>query len=642
VEVSAFSRTIFIAVPVLLSILAVPEVSRGGTAAWYRARSESFVVLGDVGAQQVGSIAGRLEEFRAVFSQVLGKGYFDHRAPTVVMVFGDETEYGPFRPLLMGRQDQFVNGYFKSTPDVNYITLVARGTTEEIASVVFHEYVHSLVRNRYGRAPVWFDEGLAEYYSVYELTGGGRRVRVGKRLAGRIEYLRTHGLLPLEVLLKADRQSSLYNEHDQRSIFYAQSWALVHYLLSDRTGERARMLSHFLSLQAAGVGVEDGIRQAFQMDIKSLESRLGAYVRAGQYAERVEALSRPQRRSAAVEAHHLGEASTQGYLGDLLLRTDRPSEARPYLENALRLDPNLTAAHLSLGVLHLYEGQLAQAREHLQKAIWTAPRNHLAHYYYAEYLRRESSEAENAVAGYQAKTALIRAELERVIELAPEFLDAYGLLALVDIERSLELAEAVRLLGYIMTEAPERQEFKLLLAQLYLRQGDFARAREQLNPLTRNALADTLVRAEAQTLLDKVSAAEAQAAERIKRGETGPKEAAREASTLPCDMPAPGPQIKGLRFAGQQVCGRLVRVECAERGILLFVNAGERTLRLHTEAFNRIRFVTYTSEIKGHFECGERAAAQPVLITYNPAQGDNTAFDGELTAVEFVPEDWLH
>jgi tetratricopeptide (TPR) repeat protein len=639
--VSSPGRKVFITLLLLFFTLTTPALSLGEVGSWSSVRSENFLVVGDVKAEQLSSVAERLEEFRSVFSQVMEKGYFEHRAPTVVLVFANEAEYDPFRPLVLGQRDQFVAGYFKSTPDVNYITLAARSTLEETASIVFHEYVHSLVKNRYGQAPVWFDEGLAEYYSAYELTGDKQRVRVGKRLAGRVESLRTHALLPLDELLTADRLSPLYNERDRSSIFYAQSWALVHYLLSDKTGERARQLSQFLNLLAAGNSVEDGVRQAFQVEMGTLEDRLREYVRAGQYTERLELLSSRPGRSAAVAFSRLSQAQAEAHLGDLLLRTERPEEARPYLERALTLDPQLAAAHLSLGILHLSEGALTEAVEHLRKAIATAPQSYLAHYYYAESLRREASEADNSIAGYHARTALIKAELERVIELAPTFLDAYGLLALVQIERGPELVEATRLIEYIMREAPGRQEFKLLLAQLYLRREEFAHAREELFPLVRNGMADQLVRAEARTILERVGVAEALAAERAKQDETMLKQAAEQVPLLPCDMPAPGPQLKPVRFAGQQVCGRLVRIECEDSGILLFVETSERTLKLHTETFKRIRFVTYTSEIKGRVECGERTSAQPVLITYNPTRGDSATFDGELTAVEFVPEDWL-
>jgi len=107
-------------------------------------------------------------------------------------------------------------------------------------------------------------------------------------------------------------------------------------------------------------------------------------------------------------------------------------------------------------------------------------------------------------------------------------------------------------------------------------------------------------------------------------------------------MPEPGPQHKLMRFAGQQACGRLLRIECEDSGAVFFIEAGGRTLKLRSNAINRVRFVTYTGQTRGRIECGKLADAQLVLVTYRLTRGDPSTIDGELTAVEFVPEDWLH
>jgi hypothetical protein len=104
-------------------------------------------------------------------------------------------------------------------------------------------------------------------------------------------------------------------------------------------------------------------------------------------------------------------------------------------------------------------------------------------------------------------------------------------------------------------------------------------------------------------------------------------------------VPEPGPHRKPLRFAGEQICGRLVQIDCEDgSGVVLTVSAGERTLRLRSDALNRIRFVTYTQSVKGRIECGPRA--ETVLVTYRPSIGERAAADGIVTAVEFLPDGW--
>lgn len=624
--------------------LAATKSRAAESGGWVTARSENFNFVGHVSARELQELAASLEEFRAIFRQILPREYFESGQPITVVVFASDAEYASFKPLREGQPDAFVAGYFKAGSDLNYITLASHATRDETTSVLFHEYVHALVRNRYGRAPLWLDEGLAEYYSAYALGNGGRQLRYGELLPRRVQTLRGRiSLLPLSTLLTADRYSPLYGDHNERGIFYAQSWALVHYLQSDRTGARERQLEKYLQLAGAGATVGDAILQSFQISPATLESRLAQYIREGAYAGRVETLGARVEPCAAPPVRELSEAETQACLGDLSLHTERLESAEAYLDRSLALDPEVPAARLSLGLLRLRQGRAAEAIEQLRRATELDPQNPLAHYYYAGALDSEGSEAEFTVAGYAARSALIRSEVKRAIELAPDFLDAQGLLVLTDIERNPNIEEATALLGRLTKLAPARREFTLLRAQLALRNEEFDAARAQLRSLIDDPLVEPVTRFEARGLLDTVSRRETLAAERREAsgGETA-KAQARALTAQPCDMPEPGPQLKLARFDGEQACGRLLKIECEGEGVELFVRAGERTLRLHTASLGAVRFVTYTSDIRGKVECGERRAPELVLVTYKRKGDGEKSGDGELKAVEFVPEDWLH
>lgn len=69
---------------------------------------------------------------------------------------------------------------------------------------------------------------------------------------------------------------------------------------------------------------------------------------------------------------------------------------------------------------------------------------------------------------------------------------------------------------------------------------------------------------------------------------------------------------------------------------------GGNTLRLYGAAPNRIRFVTFTADVKGHIECGASGPAIPVVVTYRAARNTQSGVDGEVLAVEFVPPEWNH
>jgi tetratricopeptide (TPR) repeat protein len=633
-------------IPLLFLLALAPLAGRARAAQpapWVTARTENFTFAGHLSERDLQALASSLEEFRAVFGQILPKEYFEAGRPTAVVVFADAQEYDPFKPARDDQPNPFVAGYFKAGQDLDYITLAWRGTQAETAPVLFHEYVHALVRNKYGRAPLWFDEGLAEYYSAYSLASGGRQVRYGDSLPRRAQYLRGRALLPLSTLLAVDHYSTLYNDHSEGGIFYAQSWAFVHYLLSDRTGARPRQLAGYLRLTAAGVDPAEAIRRSFQMTEGELDRRLAEYVRAGVYTGRVEPLKEAVAAEAPPLTRPMSEAETQARLGDLLLRMDRLEVAEAYLERALKLDAGLAATHLSLGLLRLRQARPGDALAELRRAAELDPRNYLAHYYYAGVLDSDGSEAEFTVAGYAARGALIRSELKRAIELAPDFLDAQGLLVLTDIERNPNLEEAARVLEHLTSLAPSRPELRLLRARLDLRREEFDDARAVLRQLADDPLAGPAIRSEAGVVLDGLPQLERLAAERRAANGGESVKVGSEAAAQPCDMPEPGPQWKPARFSGQQACGRLIEIDCSGGGINLVVRAGERTLNLRAASAGAVRFITYTGVVLGRIECGPRPAPELVLVTYRPAKPEEAAgrpTDGVPRAVEFVPEDW--
>jgi hypothetical protein len=238
----------------------------------------------------------------------------------------------------------------------------------------------------------------------------------------------------------------------------------------------------------------------------------------------------------------------------------------------------------------------------------------------------------------------MRAELKKAIALAPNFAEAYRLLAFINLVRGEQLDESIELLKTAAGLSPRRQEFALLLAQVHLRREEFDAARSILEPLTTGGTS-AQVRATSQQLLKAVASREEYVA-RIKAlndkiAADMAKEETRPGVIQPCDAPVPGPQLKKMRFAGEQLCGMLVRIECDEKGVVLVIEAGERTFKLRSDSLNRIRFVTYTADVRGQVTCGLRAQATPVLVTYHPpARNGKGRTDGEVVAVEFVPKEW--
>ena len=245
-------------------------------------------------------------------------------------------------------------------------------------------------------------EGIAEFYSTFDLHSGNRKVWIGKIVPGHVRELR-RTFMPVEMLLKVDRNSPYYNESAKKGAFYAQSWALVHYLMIGNL-ERKGQLSRFSDLLQAGRDLKDSFETAFGTDMESMESELRSYIRnavtwnAANYTldERLTDLK-------DVEVFDLPEALESFYKGDLLLHTRRFDDAQPYLEESIQLDPTLEAPVTSMFFLHERSGNIDLADEFLARAVRTENASYLPRLLYA---RRSLSGGADNVAAEEAEIQL--------------------------------------------------------------------------------------------------------------------------------------------------------------------------------------------------------------------------------------------
>ena len=94
--------------------------------------------------------------------------------------------------------------------------------------------------------------------------------------------------------------------------------------------------------------------------------------------------------------------------------------------------------------------------------------------------------------------------LTKVIEISPDFPEAYRLLAFVYLMTNTRLDEAVTLLQRALALSPGRHEFSYVLAQVYLRRQDYKAARATLEQIIANG-PDRQMRALAQDMLETVA-----------------------------------------------------------------------------------------------------------------------------------------
>jgi tetratricopeptide (TPR) repeat protein len=417
---------------VILSLLLLSPHVASAKETWTSIKSKNFTVVGNASEGEMRKVTMRLEQFRHAVSLLFPGAKIEARVPTTVVIFKSHGSFNPFKPKYKGKTKENVGGYFISSGDVNYMVLTTdvRGTASPY-EVIFHEYEHFILANNMRRAPAWLHEGLAEFVSTLETSDDDQKVRLGTPIAHHVYTLRQNNPLPLKTFFTVDHRSPQYNENDKVGIFYAQSWALIHYLMLGNDGARRPQLTRFINGLNADLPLEENFRQSFQTDYAKMESELRTYLRKESYPVLVYKLDKPLELEDTV-SKTLSEAEVEYHLGDLLLRSFRFDEAAEHLQKSATLDANFAPARVSLGLTRLYQRRPAEAQKILSDALALDPRNPLAHYHYASTLQAENKLEEAAASFRQA------------IALKPDLAGAHSALGRIyrDLRRNEEALEA--------------------------------------------------------------------------------------------------------------------------------------------------------------------------------------------------------
>ncbi|MGH9765998.1 MAG: tetratricopeptide repeat protein, partial [Blastocatellia bacterium] len=201
--------------------------------------------------------------------------------------------------------------------------------------------------------------------------------------------LRKATLMPLERLFSVDSKSPEYTEANKAGLFYAQSWALAHYLMVGNNGKRQPQFTRFIGSLGNGQPVEESFRQAFQADYKTIEKELQDYIASYMFPATVYEFPEQISFTKGVRSAALSEAEVESHLGELLLSSRRYSEAEPRLQKSVEKDANCAECQITLGTLRFRQRRYDEAKKHLQAGLSLDPRNYRGHHVYANLLREE-------------------------------------------------------------------------------------------------------------------------------------------------------------------------------------------------------------------------------------------------------------
>lgn len=620
---------------------------------WIEVRTKNFVLVGDAGEKEIRQAAARLEQFRETFRMLFPRIKLDGGVRTNVVVFKNTVSYAAFKPKRPdGSSDDAVAGYFQAGEDVNYITLSvdkpgAYGT-------IFHEYVHFLLDVNIGRSdlPPWLGEGLAEYFETLQILDD-QRVVLGVPPSGHLSLLRQNEIIPLTAFFSTDNAALHRRGDDSRSLFYAQAWALTHYLLHAERNKDVG-LDDVINLVNKAESAEKLSQELFKLDQTVLEKVLRNYVSQPLPLNRIIPIPQKIAAETYATALSLSEAQATSYLGDLLYHTNNLPEAEALLRKALKLDSELSQANMSLGLVLARKKNFVEAKRYLEKAITTDRSNHFAYFNYAYAISRESMDEDGNVTEFPAESAVkMRDALQQSIRLNPGFAESYRLLAFVHFVNTTDLNEAVNLLNKGLAVRPGDQHFSLLLAQVLLRQEKYEEAASLAKKIIAGA-ANAEVWSEAMSVVQAVNQYNASKA-------TGPGDpaAVRIFGPLPplilkrsalsdaeVEKYEEDRRITNLniliekpRFGEKQVVGYVDKITCSDGNISYAIRSGGENFRLSSSGFGSIRLKVLTDgESSFTLDCGVSFGKQLTALIYQPTAASKSNTRGRLLSIAFVPD----
>jgi tetratricopeptide (TPR) repeat protein len=367
---------------------------------WLRLRGTKTELLTDASIKEGQRALARLEQIRAVLP---GANDGSSRELRVVL-FDSEKEFREYA------RSETTSGLYLSGLERDYIVTYAGG---ELPRVVTHEFVHFLLNQTPAPLPRWFEEGTAELYSNAQINN--KRVRIGKEIESHMNLLLARPWLTA-TQLSAERPAATPNqEQDQEqaeSMFYAESWALMHML--NLSANYRDHLPQFITLLAGGTDGPEAFRMAFGHPFERTVADLPAYLKK---IRSVQLDIPPPPPFAAPKPEPLSDVDAMLLRGDIALRRGLPDQARSLFEQAAREHPDSATAQAGLGMLAMTQNRPGDARRYLERAIQLDDKDATILFEYA-LLERDAG----------AETDRVRDLLEKVVALDPNFGEAQLLL----------------------------------------------------------------------------------------------------------------------------------------------------------------------------------------------------------------------
>jgi len=623
-----------------------------------------FSVITDAGEKRGREVALRMEQMRAIFGRLLLKKKLTMSVPITVISLKSDKQYGTVAPA----KQSMAGGFYVPGPDRVYIVLNLFETDPWRA--VAHPLAHYFLNYNYPPAQGWFDEGLAEYFGSIQIDkqvgmGGDPElapewhedifdeVRRDPNVPQSLTQLVSSPVwLSMVDLFTMKHDGSGTREGTHNTLYYAQSWIVVHYLLNkNKLPETGTYFDLVLNQK---VPVEKAMVQAFDMSPAQMEDAVKTYFKSlsglGIALDQSKKpivdpvnIQQPDHFAVPFDVDDIGMAvsavtdeEARAVIDDVMARVPEHRDQGLRDLQQLTADPkDNEAAHRALARDDLRQKRFEAAADELEKATELNPRDPWIWYYRAALKYQKAQATRTEMQGL----ANMMQDLRAVADWYPELADAYNMLGMARVEGG-GINSALEAQRQAIALAPRNVEYQFNLGQIYIAGKKWDLAREVFTRL--KAGPDRVAAAAAKQQLDDLetlqkyglrpqrageSAATAGAANTPGAGMGTPAVAggsAQDEDEEADALPKPAPVKPGTTGPVQFLKGKIVSSDCSKPPeATVTILSGMTTYKLHASDYKSLLVMG-----EDQFSCDWKNRL--VSVNYR-AVGKN---EGELVSIE--------
>ena len=492
------------------SILAIlifgsPQAFAKDEPKWIEVHTAHFSIITDAGEKRGREVALRMEQMRSVFGQLILKDKLRMSVPITVIALKSDKQYGLVAPL----KQSMAGGFY--VPGWDRVYIVLNLYQAEPWRSVAHSLAHYLLNYNYPPAQGWFDEGLAEYFGSLQI---GNKVDIGgdpelapewhEDAMDSLELVTHDSNVPQSLTqlvsspvwlsmtdlftMKHDGSGTLEGTH--HTLFYAQSWMVVHYLINKNKMPEAG--TYFDLVLNQKVPVDKAMVQAFDLTPQQMEDTVKTYFKSlsglgialDQSKKPVELpvdIQQPDHLDLPLGADDIGMAVTpvkeddaKAMVADVAARLPEHRDQAIHDLQQLAVDPtDNEVAHRGLAREYLREKKFDAAGDELEKATQLNAEDPWIWYY------RSALKYQSAQANRQEMRGLanMMQDLRAVADWYPDLADAYNMLGMARVEGG-GIISALEAQRQAIALAPRNVEYQFNLGQIYVAGKKWDAARE--------------------------------------------------------------------------------------------------------------------------------------------------------------------